>query len=216
MTRLLPLLLSLAAATAAAQVNDGPERRPHRAEPVPLDFVSVGGSFGRQPKLRSWVTGWALTGSRVDAYEVRCDDIFTDCAVPILRTKTNAAEPLGLGSLTHGESAVPWRGHRVAVRAELRTGQVGGWAGLWLRVDGADGRALAFDNMQDRPLRGTSSFTWYSVVLDVPADAEHLSLGVLLHGPGAVFIRELRFEEVDASVATTDLVAPLRAQAPPK
>jgi hypothetical protein len=169
--------------------------------------------FGRKPVLRTWVQGWELTGSRVDAYELRCDDYLTSCAVPILRTRPEAGEPLGMGSLTHAEGAESWRGRRVEVAAELRPGSIGGWAGLWMRVDGAEGKVLAFDNMQNRPLRGTSGYAWYSVVLDVPAEAERISFGVLLHGPGAVFIRELRFDDVGESVAATDLLAPLRPQA---
>lgn len=183
-----------------------------QAQPMPL---AVGGSFfGKQPKLRSWVQGWVLTGTRPDAYEIRCDEVFTDCAVPILRTRAFKSEPFGMGSLTHSEGAETWRGRRVEVRAELRGGAVDGWAGLWMRVDGPEGRVLAFDNMQNRALRGTSSFKWYSVVLDVPLDAQKVTFGVLLHGPGAVFIRELVFEEVDVNVSSTDLVGPLRAQSP--
>ncbi|MDP1830241.1 MAG: hypothetical protein Q8L48_43655 [Archangium sp.] len=183
-----------------------------QAQPMPL---AIGGSFfGKQPKLRSWVQGWGLTGTRPDAYEIRCDEVFTDCAVPILRTRAFKSEPLGMGSLTHSESAETWRGRRVELRAELRSGAVDGWAGLWMRVDGPGGKVLAFDNMQNRALRGTTSFKWYSVVLDVPLDAERVSFGVLLHGPGAVFVRELVFEEVDVNVSSTDLVGPLRAQSP--
>lgn len=190
------------------------DRAPPReqAQPMPL---AVGGSFfGKQPKLRSWVQGWGLTGTRPDAYEIRCDEVFTDCAVPILRTRAFKSEPFGMGSLTHSEGAETWRGRRVELRAELRSGAVDGWAGLWMRVDGSEGKVLAFDNMQNRALRGTTSFKWYSVVLDVPLDAEKVSFGVLLHGPGAVFIRELVFEEVDVNVSSTDLVGPLRAQSP--
>jgi hypothetical protein len=183
-----------------------------KAQPMPL---AVGGSFfGKQPKLRSWVQGWTLTGTRPDAYEIRCDDVFTDCAVPILRTRAFKSEPLGMGSLTHTESAASWRGRRVELKAELRSGVVDGWAGLWMRIDGPDGKVLAFDNMQNRALRGTTSFQWFSVVLDVPVEAERVTFGVLLHGPGAVFIRELVFEEVDVDVSITDLVGPLRAVSP--
>jgi len=183
-----------------------------QAQPMPL---AVGGSFfGKTPKLRSWVLGWGLTGTNPEAYDIRCDDVFTDCAVPILRTRALSSEPYGMGSLTHAENAGPWRGTRVELKAELRTGRVDGWAGLWMRIDGPDGRALAFDNMQNRALRGTTSFEWYSVVLDVPAEAERISFGVMLHGPGAVFIRELRFDAVDTEVTSTDLVGPLRAQTP--
>ena len=212
MKNLLLLLCALSATTAAAQeLRERHPRRELQSQPMP---INLGRPFTeRQPHLKTWVTGWALTGSRPDAYEVTCDTIFTDCAVPILRTKATASPPLGTGSLTHSESAVEWRGARLQVRAELRSGRVDGWAGLWMRVDGADGQVLAFDNMQDRALRGTSSFQWYSVVLDVPADAERVTFGVLLHGPGAVYVRELLFDEVERTVASTDLLGALRTRA---
>lgn len=174
-----------------------------------LDFASD--FFGNKGMLRSSVSGWALTGSRPDAYEVRCDEIFTDCAIAVLRSRSGASGPLGMGSLTHSEEATKWRGMRLKLRGELKAGSVDGWAGLWMRVDGAEGRVLAFDNMQNRPLRGTTPFAWHTVALDVPDAAERVSFGVLLHGPGAVFVKELEIEAVDDTVPTTDLVAPLRA-----
>lgn len=185
-----------------------------RVEPfIPLISFGTANLLGHKPRLTTNVDGWSLTGSRPDAYQVRCDDVFSTCSIPILRTRGDVREPLGMGSLTHVEGATRWRGMRLRVRAELKVGRVDGWAGLWMRVDGPRGEALAFDNMQDRPLRGTSVFAWYSVVLDVPQEAERLSFGVLLHGPGAVFIRELQLDAVDDSVPTTDLVALLRARA---
>lgn len=209
MKQLLVLVLCLSSAALAQNRKPIPREKP---QPMPL---AIGGSFlGKQPKLRSWVQGWGLTGTRPDAYEIRCDEVFTDCAVPILRTRAFKSEPLGMGSLTHSESAETWRGRRLELKAELRSGAVDGWAGLWMRVDGKDS-VLAFDNMQNRPLRGTTSFQWYSVVLDVPLDAERVTFGVLLHGPGAVFIRELSFEEVDLDVASTDQLGPLRAASAP-
>lgn len=44
-------------------------------------------------------------------------------------------------------------------------------------------------------------------------DAERISSGVLLQGPGAVFMRELGFDAVDTEVTSTALVGSLRAQA---
>jgi len=54
------------------------------------------------------------------------------------------------------------------------------WAGLWMRVDGPDsGRHLAFDNMLDRPIKGTTDWTRYAVVLDVDKTAVAIAFGVL-------------------------------------
>jgi hypothetical protein len=117
-----------------------------------------------------------------------------------------------MGSLTHTEPAAEWRGKRVELTAELKAGRIGGWAGLWVRIDGADGKPLAFDNMQDRALQGTTAFAWHSVVLDVPQEAEHLSFGVLLHGPGAVLIRQLHFRVVPVGGQSTDLLSRIQSR----
>ena len=180
-----------------------------------LSSVPVGPTVGfmnRTPRLRTAVRDWAMTGTRIEAYEIRCDAIFTDCEIPILRTRSFSSEPFGMGSITHTESALPWRNQRLEVSAELKAGGIDGWAGVWMRIDDANGKVLAFDNMQNRPVRGTTAFSWYSVVLDVPADAARVTFGVFLHGPGAVFVRELNFQSIGGSKVSTDLVAPLRAQ----
>jgi hypothetical protein len=210
----LSLLLVLLSVSAWAQNSRTGARLPRTVHAQPLPTGS-GQPFrpARQPLLNSWVVGWSLTGSKPEAYEITCDSVFTDCGVPILRTRPGASEPLGTGSLTHSEGAMPWRGMRVQLRAELRAGRIGGWAGLWVRIDGPGGKVLRFDNMQNRPLRGTTSFDTYSVVMDVPPEAERVSFGVLLHGPGAVYIRELQFEEAPEGLASTDLLAPLKVQA---
>ena len=91
------------------------------------------------------------------------------------------------------------------MRAYLRTENVAGWSGLWMRVDAADPdhRWTAFDNMSDRPLRGTHDWARYDVVLDVAPDAAGIAFGVLLHGAGQVWIDDVTFGIVDRKVATT-------------
>ncbi len=208
------LLLTLTVGFVASAQDSGRRFRANYAStPMPLGLGSS--PFGQKPRLRSEVKGWNLTGSKPEAYEIRCDDVFSDCAIPILRTKLFADEPLGMGSLSHSESAAKWRGQRVELVAELKAGRIAGWAGLWMRIDGPDGQTLAFDNMQTRPLRGSSSFGWHSVVLNVPDNAQRISFGVMLHGPGAVFVRELHFRQATSDVQPTDLIADLRAKSEP-
>lgn len=213
MKRFLFLIALTVAGAAAAQHNNRQTLRYDALEGV--SPMVIGGPWqARAPMLRSWVQGWGLTGSNPGAYEIRCDEVYSSCGMPIFRTRAGAGEPYGMGSVTHTESAEPWRGLKVRLWAELRTGRVDGWAGLWVRIDGPDGQPLAFDNMQNRPLRGTGSFQKYEVVLQVPDNADRISFGVLLHGPGAVWIRELQFDEAPADAVTTDLLAPLRQNRP--
>jgi hypothetical protein len=65
---------------------------------------------------------------------------------------------------------------------------------------------LALDNMQNRPIRGSSAWTSYSVVLDVPPEAQWIAFGILLAGPGRAWLDGLQFEAVGADVARTDTI----------
>lgn len=89
--------------------------------------------------------------------------------------------------------------------AYMKSEDVKGWAGLWMRVDGDSARdVLAFDNMQDRALTGTAAWKKYAVVLDVPAKASSsVAFGFLLNGTGKLWVSELAFEVVDKSVPVT-------------
>ncbi len=57
----------------------------------------------------------------------------------------------------------------------LKSDSVNGWTGLWLRVDNADNQPLSFDNMYDRGITGTTAWTKYEIILDVPDNASNLA-----------------------------------------
>ena len=84
----------------------------------------------------------------------------------------------------------------------IKSDQVTVWAGLWLRVDRAKD-VVAFDNMQDRPIKGTQSWQRYDVVLEVPASATQISFGILLNGAGKVSLSNTKLEVVGADVPVT-------------
>lgn len=104
------------------------------------------------------------------------------------------------------------RGHRVRLSAWIRSEKIDGekaWAGLWFRVDGdwspesLQRPALGFDNMHDRPIKGTIDWTRVEIVLDVPEEARAVAFGVLLHGGGQVWLDHLKFEVVAPDVPVT-------------
>jgi hypothetical protein len=151
------------------------------------------------------ISGWRLTGSAPESYEAGwlggADAAF------YLRTRT---PPLGGGFGTwmkYGEAA-PYVGKRMRLRANIEPKDVSGWAGIWMRVDGKNGKVLQFDNMQSRPVRGTMPPRPYEVVLDVPADAVGLGYGILLAGSGNLRVTDMVLEAVSADVATTSLSPP--------
>ena len=58
-------------------------------------------------------------------------------------------------------------------------------------MDGKDGR-LFFDNMAERPIRGSTPWTNYTVEAHMPTGAEWLNYGILLVGSGQVWCDDLR------------------------
>jgi hypothetical protein len=109
-------------------------------------------------------------------------------------------------------SAQNYLGQRVRFRARIRTQDVSGWAGLWMRVDAQGKPSVAFYNSMDRPIKGSTDWQERSVVLDVPTDAAAIAFGVIDSGTGQVWIDALSFETVGQDVPVDHL--PGRANLP--
>jgi C-terminal processing protease CtpA/Prc len=82
-------------------------------------------------------------------------------------------------------------GKSIEFRGFLRTEDVNGFAGLWMREDGPAG-VLEFDNMQSRKLNGTSGWTEYAIQLPLNLKGRQLFFGVLLSGAGRVWADDLQ------------------------
>jgi hypothetical protein len=113
----------------------------------------------------------------------------------------------GFGTLTQGILPDPFRGQRVRYSGYVRTEKVeGSGAGMWMRVDGPqEGRSLAFDNMSDRRIVGTTEWKRCEIVLDVPKEATAIYFGMLLAGSGTAWVDDLKIETVAADTPLTDL-----------
>jgi hypothetical protein len=146
--------------------------------------------------------GWFLAGMAPNDYETGVDRKVSHAgkSSAYLRAKET---PTKFGTLMQMFKADNFRGKRVRLSAWVKAEKVAGWAGVWMRVDGEDNKSLAFDNMQNRPIKGTSGWTRYDVVLDVGDKATAVAFGILLDGAGMVWIDDIRFEVVDRSVPTT-------------
>ncbi|MCA9290405.1 MAG: hypothetical protein KDA25_04705, partial [Phycisphaerales bacterium] len=103
-----------------------------------------------------------------------------------------------------GLSAHPYRGKRIRLTAVVRSERARR-AAIWMRIDGAD-HPIAFDNMDPRPIVGTTGWRTYSVVLDVAPNAEQIVFGALLSGSGTVWVDDMVVEVVGLDVPSTALV----------
>jgi hypothetical protein len=148
--------------------------------------------------------GWHMAGSRPADYEAGL--LPRACAYDgkrVIRLRLRAdGSAGGFGTVMQSIDAARYRGRRVRFSAMIRGQEITDWAGAWLRVDTANG-ARVLDNMQDRPLRGTTAWTEAANVLDVGEDAASVHFGVLLAGAGAVDLARPRFEVVGADVPVT-------------
>ena len=90
--------------------------------------------------------------------------------------------------------------------ADIKSENVTGWAGMWFRIDAKNSRnSLAFDNMQDRPIKANYGLEAMSDrTLMLPADAG-VTYGVLLDGEGKVWFGNVSFEIVGDSVPLTGM-----------
>jgi hypothetical protein len=150
--------------------------------------------------------GWYLAGSRPAEYESSVDTVNERGGLPsaYLRSKKPQVDE-GFGTLMQNFSAEQYLGKRVRFSAFVKSENIERWAGLWMRVDGKQ-QALTFDNMQDRPIKGTTAWQNCQVVLDVPPGATGIFMGILLDGPGTVWMNGARFEEVAADTPVTDKI----------
>ncbi|MCG8351788.1 MAG: hypothetical protein MI924_28810 [Chloroflexales bacterium] len=163
--------------------------------------VSTTEQATNMPAQLPW--GWFASGSHPAKYEIGVERTVTYESARSASIRAREA-PEGFGTLMQEFRANAYRNKRLRLSAMLRSTDVAGWAGLWMRVTGPGDKMLSFDNMQSRPIIGTTDWTPYTVVLDVPQDSEKIAFGMLLSGAGQVWVTKLNIETVDCDVPTTD------------
>ncbi len=146
---------------------------------------------------------WSLAGSKPQAYEVGVETAGEKGSSAFLRSRVENTG--GFGTLMQTFSAESYRGKRLRMTGMAKATGVENWAGLWMRIDGADqNKTLGFDNMQSRPIVGSTEWQEYNVVFDVPDDSAAIAFGILLVGSGEVLIDDIRFDEVGEDIAVTN------------
>ena len=148
--------------------------------------------------------GWFKAGSDPNDYDMGTENTrslsFTGSASGYIRN--NKPNPRGFGTYMQMFDATDYRGKRVRLSAYVKSENVKEWAGVWMRVD-RDRKAVAFDNMQDRPIKGSNDWTPHAVVLDVDVNATAIAFGILLRGEGRLWIDGVAFEVVGEDVSVT-------------
>ncbi|HEY0252906.1 MAG TPA: hypothetical protein VGC41_15330, partial [Kofleriaceae bacterium] len=138
--------------------------------------------FGFEGPLENWTLSPANTAV--------IDPVVVHGGHGALRVERSAATGGPFSSVaTH--VPIDFSGSTVEVRGVLRTKDVQGSAGFWLREDGDDG-PVQFVNMQDAKLEGTTEWKQYSISLPLDPKATQLLCGVLLVGTGTTWADDLQ------------------------
>lgn len=171
-------------------------------------------SFGNRSEASSQAAanevpeGWVVAGTAPQDYQVSVLPEKREGNNVVLLESVANADPSKFGTLSQYCSADQYLGKRVRMTGYLKSENVKNWAGMWFRVDDSKQKdvSLSFDNMSDRPIKNTTDWKKYEIVLDVPQEAGAMAFGVLLGGSGKVWISGISFEVVDQSVPTTNMV----------
>ena len=142
------------------------------------------------------VKGWFLSGDNPDGYLVGIDKevLYNKSVSGFIRSKRD--ETKGFGTLMQQTDITHYIGRKLSLSAYIKTKDVKGWVGLWARLDDKDLKVLWFDNMQNKPIKGTNNWKKYETKFDIPKESATLSFGVLLVGPGNAWINDVELNEL--------------------
>lgn len=152
------------------------------------------------------IKGWFLSGSDPFNYEMGIDRevVHQGKASGYLKSKT-VIEADQFATMMQQFNAENYLKKRIRLSGFIKTKDVEWFSSMWMRVDNSSGDIIQFDNMCNRPIKGTSNWNLYSIVLDVPAESSLISFGIILSGRGQIWVDQLTFEEVDNSIISTNL-----------
>jgi len=163
-----------------------PALAPDTANVVPTDAANLAigfapaGSGGLPDGWRGDPAGTVAVDDRVSHDGRR--------TVRLARAVTTPGESSGLTRIDPLDVA----GSTIELGGFLRTQDVHGFVGLWLREDSDRPDTLAFNNMAKRALAGTNGWVEDSVTIPVHADATKLAWGALLVGDGTAWVADLQ------------------------
>ena len=161
-------------------------------------LVSISVSDSKMPK------GWIKAGDSPNKYDMYVDAGNAQDGKKCATIKSNVGNIDGFGTLMQDCKPDKFLGKRIRMTGWIKSKDVKGWAGLWLRVDQKNStEPLSFDNMEDRAVKGTTDWIKYEIVLDVPTNASNIAFGALEAGTGQIWFDNLSFEVVSDLVKTT-------------
>ena len=158
-----------------------------------MTFLIFGfGLSGEMPK------GWFKAGSIPDSYKFGTDSIVFKNGNKSVSIESIDKNIDGFATIMQVCNAKNYLGTRIKMTGYIKSENVTDWAGMWLRIDSkTHGESLGFDNMQDRPVTGTSDWTKCEIIMDIPVESITLNFGALISGTGKIWFDNVSFEILD-------------------
>lgn len=175
---------------------------PGRYRAAIKNLICGGFPMDNSAKIKEWL----FTGTAPGKFEAGIDNKIynTGTKSATLKSIADNLEVDEYATIMQQFNAKNFLGKRARFSGFVKTLEVNGRCGLWMRIDNSLGSTLKLDNMQNRAITGTTEWNHYSCVLDIPETSGVISIGVLLNGTGQVWLDNVTFQEVDRSIPTTE------------
>ena len=162
-------------------------------EPTPLESIDRG-RLNLDFEVRSVINpslpdSWHTGGS---GFNISLDDQEKHSGLLSLKMEKPNNRDGNFGVFSSTLPIETFAGKNVEYKGWIKTqGVTNGYAGLWIRVDGADNTVLGFDNMNNRGLTGDNKWTQVSIILDISRNAVNINFGGLFPGEGIAWFDKL-------------------------
>ena len=166
---------------------------PARAAPIPLvnpGFESL--VPGRRGDPEGWFT-FQHAGDK--SYLFVLDTAQPQSGARSLRIDNVGPEPYG--AVAQSLVAAPYGGKLARFSAWMRTKDVSETGAVLTLLVLANGAVVDQNFMADKPVKGTTGWTRYTITLAVPPGAERIEAGAMLQGKGTLWLDETTLEFVD-------------------
>jgi hypothetical protein len=143
---------------------------------------------------------WASQQSVPNEYEIRLDRGIFHSGKASLLVKSKLDSPKGFAQLSQRLVANYYRGKRLHMSAYLKTEMTRGSARLWWQMIDQEGGVLASEDMSEKPVTGTTGWTKYEFIFDVPHQARDIAFGLIITGKGKVWADDFTIHADDKEV----------------
>ncbi len=129
---------------------------------------------------------WSKGGSRPQDYDMGGDPTAPHGSAGVAFVKSKVATLNGSGSYMTSIAPGSYSNQAIKLSAYVKTANITtGYVSLWMSIAGPGNEILSFDDMLTRRLVGTTDWTQYEVVLDVPENSTLISFGIYMFANGA-------------------------------